>query len=104
MNLGEDKQIGQFFIHFKDDEEKNKKLIQNKLLQYLWEDVQKVSYASKLFSEEIKNFSDLYLKFGRGEIIFSNEFLELLEDKTPSQHVPETGTSVEEEENNEAND
>lgn len=104
MNLGEDKQIGQFFIHFKDDEEKNKKLIQNKLLQYLWEDVQKVSYASKLFSEEIKNFSDLYLKFGRGEKIFSNEFLELLEDKTPSQHVPETGTSVEEEENNEAND
>lgn len=105
MNLGEDKQIGQFFIHFKDDIEKNKKLIQNKLLQYLWEDVQKVSYASKLFSEEIKNFSDLYKKFGRGEKIFSNEFLELLEDKTLSQHVPETETLVEEEEeNNEAND
>lgn len=108
MNLGEDKQIGQFFIHFKDDKEKNKKLIQNKLLQYLWEDVQKVSYASKLFSEEIKNFSDLYKKFGRGEKIFSNEFLELLEDKTVSQPVPETETlveeEVEEEENNEAND
>lgn len=105
MNLGEDKQIGQFFIHFKDDKEKNKKLIQNKLLQYLWEDVQKVSYASKLFSEEIKNFSDLYKKFGRGEKIFSKEFLELLEDKTLSQHVPETETLVEEEEeNNEAND
>ena len=106
MNLGEDKQIGQFFIHFKHDKEKNKKLIQNKLLQYLWEDVQKVSYSSKLFSEEIKNFSDLYKKFGRGEKIFSNEFLELLEDKTKtlSQPVPKTETLVEEEGNNEAND
>ena len=78
------------------------------MLQYLWEDVQKVSYASKLFSEEIKNFSDLYKKFGHGEKIFSNEFLELLEDKTVSQPVPETETlveeEVEEEENNEAND
>lgn len=106
MNLGEDKQIGQFFIHFKHDKEKNKKLIQNKLLQYLWEDVQKVSYASKLFSEEIKNFSDLYKKFGRGEKVFSNEFLELLEDKALFQPVPETETLVEEEEeeNNETND
>ena len=101
MNLGEDKQIGQFFIHFKDDKEKNKKLIQNKLLQYLWEDVQKVSYASKLFSEEIKNFSDLYIKFGRGEKIFSNEFLELLKDKTLSPHVPKTGDIVEEEQEQE---
>ncbi|MVX59706.1 AAA domain-containing protein [Streptococcus danieliae] len=79
MKLGEDKQIGQFFIKFSEDNSRNKKLIQNKLLQYLWEDVEKASYGKKLFSEKINSFSDLYKNYEEGLQIFSDEFINRIE-------------------------
>ncbi|MEE5988228.1 AlwI family type II restriction endonuclease [Ligilactobacillus equi] len=80
LDMSEDKQIGPFFVKFDDLNNPNKahKLIQDKLLQYLWEDINTVaknSYTSekRIFNPEIKNFSDLYTNFKDNKNIFSNE-------------------------------
>lgn len=95
MELGEDKQIGQFFIKFADQDysERNQTLIQNKLLQYLWEDVDKASFNARLFSSAIKNFSTLYKMFGSGEIVFSDDFIERLATLNSNSIAIEAGTS-----------
>lgn len=79
LGLGEDKQIGQFFIQFsktmsrKSIEDK----IQNKLMQYLWEDIESASYNNsiRLFSEKINSYSDLYRLFSSKKQVFSDSFL-----------------------------
>lgn len=81
LGLGEDKQIGQFFIDFtglKDGEIKSR--IKNKLMQYLWFDIAQNSYSENisLFSEDISNYKELYTKFDSEEKIFSNAFLDCL--------------------------
>lgn len=81
LGLGEDKQIGPFFIEFDSEETEDvKRKIKNKLLQYLWEDVHKAAYKSdvRLFDESIGMFRDLYRKYENNNQIFSNEFIELL--------------------------
>lgn len=79
LGLSEDKQIGQFFILFSKDMDETyiKNKIQNKLLKYLWEDIESASYANtkKLFDESINNFSDLYRKYELDEQVFSDAFL-----------------------------
>ena len=83
LDLGEDKQLGQFFIEFDDvttqDEVKLK--IQNKLLHFLWNDVHKISYKNtfRLFTNKAYSFSDLYDMFENNEQIFSDEFFECIE-------------------------
>lgn len=85
LGLTEDKQIGQFFIKFKESkegeiskiEEYNYNQIKGKLLQYLWHDIENISYSSnKIFSEEIKSFSELYNLANKRKNFFSNTFLE----------------------------
>lgn len=83
MKLGEDKQVGQFFIKFSADDAKNKEKIKNKLLQYLWDDVERSSFnGAKLFNKDIYNFADLYEKFEINSAmnmeIFNNEFITTL--------------------------
>lgn len=79
LSLPENKQLGQFFIKFSDDENKNYQQLLNKLLEYLWNDVECVSDSSQsLFikgKDGINNFSDLYEKAKNKENIFSEEFL-----------------------------
>lgn len=88
----EDKQIGQFFINFEKnlvsdsnspDISKSKEalvkvdtLIKNKLLMYLWQDIQSNSSFSaiKLFNDTISSFDELYRKFGK-ENVFSEQFI-----------------------------
>lgn len=53
MKLSEDKQLGAFFISKSVDPEVQ---IQNKLLNYLWEDVEK----SSIFNSEKSLFADEY--------------------------------------------
>ena len=79
LALGEDKQIGQFFIEFDDIGVKEK--IKNKLLHYLWFDIQLACYKSdvKLFDETISSFSDLYDKFEADDKIFSDDFFNCIE-------------------------
>lgn len=77
LELSEDKQLGQFFLKFTENEEENYEQLNNKLLQYLWEDVILASISDnvKLFDEDIKTFSNLYEKFKNREQIFSEVFI-----------------------------
>lgn len=78
LGLGEDKQIGQFFIEF--DNENNKEKIKNKLLHYLWFDIQGATYKTevKLFDDSITNFSDLYDRYEDDKKIFSDDFFDCM--------------------------
>lgn len=80
LGLSEDKQLGQFFIKFrKNDEEYNYNQFKGKLLEYLWNDVQKVSYSNvSIFKQELSNFSMAHRKLKNKENIFSQELLEQL--------------------------
>ena len=84
LGLGEDKQIGQFFIEFDTDEnwETHKEQIKNKLLHFLWFDINQSSYRAdvRLFDESIKNFSDLYDTFAADGKIFSTAFFECINE------------------------
>lgn len=81
LGLTEDKQLGPYFIKFNDtnDIKTNDELIKNKLLQYLWDDVQNSMAAFgnaniTLFDKSIHSFSKLYECYDKQQI-FSNEFL-----------------------------
>lgn len=104
MALSEDKQIGQFFINFVESEETNKKLIKNKLLQYLWDDVEKATFnGEKLFNEKIKSFAELYTSFEDNKRIFNDEFLNKLKGTISSSEYSdvEIVESIDMEEQNE---
>lgn len=82
LNLGEDKQIGQFFIKFdnfknmpnEDDFKYNE--IQNKLLHYLWEDIKQATFNEDIdIFNGYKSFSKLYKDFSDKKNVFSEEFL-----------------------------
>lgn len=94
LGKSEDKQLGQFFINFddqlikdshsstptvaKDAELKINDIIKNKLLLYLWQDVQGTSTfnsGAKLFSIKVRSFDDLYEKYGNDKV-FSDNFIE----------------------------
>jgi len=80
MGLREDKQIGPFFVKFKqgdetDVEEYNYNQIKNKLLQYMWEDVHKCAMAERpLFREGIDTFGEAYSRINSHENVFCDEF------------------------------
>ena len=86
MGLSEDKQIGQFFIKLaKENNEKNQTQVLNKLLQYLWEDVEGMAIDTHLFNiQEIKSFGKLYsvwkdaLDKGTEVQIFAKDFYDKL--------------------------
>ncbi len=80
LGLGEDKQIGQFLIEFNGENDKEK--IQNKLLHYLWFDIQEATYKTdiRLFDNSITCFSDLYDKYENSEKIFSDDFFDSIND------------------------
>lgn len=93
MGKKEDKQVGQFFIDFGDAlvsdshsrtptiadaaTEKINKMIKNKLLIYLWQDVQGITSMKasvNLFDVSINSYDDLYKKYGKDKV-FSDEFI-----------------------------
>ena len=77
LGMTEDKQIGPYFIKFRKYDEPGE-IIKDKLLQYLWDDVQGVArkmYAEKtLFLKKFTSYSMLYDAFDKGENVFSDEF------------------------------
>lgn len=83
LDLGEDKQLGQFFVEFDATAtpKEHKEKIKNKLLHYLWEDVHKISFKNgvKLFSTSVHSYSELYEKFENDETIFSETFFECIQ-------------------------
>ncbi|EIA5045349.1 AAA family ATPase [Staphylococcus pseudintermedius] len=93
LGKNEDKQLGQFFIEFNHNLIKNsydsgpiKKnealaqindILRNKLLLYLWQDIQANSIFDtelSLFDSSVKNFDMLYENFGK-EKVFSDAFI-----------------------------
>lgn len=80
LGLSEDKQLGQFFIKFrKNNDSYNYGQFNGKLLEYLWNDVQKVSYSNvSIFKDEISNFSTAYKAVRKRKNVFSHEFLQYL--------------------------
>lgn len=79
LDLSEDKQLGQFFIKFgnyKTDDDKFN-AIKNKVLHYLWDDVQSASMndSVSIFVKDITTFSELYKEFSDKKLVFSEEFL-----------------------------
>lgn len=83
LGLGEDKQLGQFFIEFNmsGSYAEHKDQIKNKLLHYLWSDVHNSSYSNdtSLFDSAITSFSELYDSFEDDKKIFSDKFLESID-------------------------
>lgn len=97
MGKKEDKQVGQFFIDFPESlvsashsavteteaeaAETINRMIRNKLLIYLWQDVQGVASmkaAVSLFDKSVNSYDDLYRKYGTDRVFseaFINEFL-----------------------------
>lgn len=79
LGLSEDKQLGQFFVKFEnygsDDDKFN--AIKNKVLHYLWDDVQLASMNDniRIFVKGVTTFSELYKEFSDKKLIFSEEFL-----------------------------
>ncbi|BBU34222.1 AAA family ATPase [Veillonella nakazawae] len=77
LGLAEDKQLGPFFLKDKGDEDLNREQVANKLLHYLWQDVERVSYTSgSLFADGITSFSQLYYAFEKQENILSKSVIE----------------------------
>lgn len=77
LGLAEDKQLGPFFLKDKGDDDLNREQVANKLLHYLWQDVERVSYTSgSLFADGITSFSQLYSAFEKQENILSKSVIE----------------------------
>lgn len=72
LGLAEDKQLGPFFLKDKGDDDANRKQVADKLLHYLWQDVERVSYTgASLFDDSIKSFGQLYSTFKNKKNILS---------------------------------
>ena len=72
LGLAEDKQLGPFFLKDKDDDDANREQVADKLLHYLWQDVERISYTgASLFDDSIKSFSQLYSTFKNKKNILS---------------------------------
>lgn len=72
LGLAEDKQLGPFFLKDKGDDDANREQVSDKLLHYLWQDVERVSYTgASLFDDSIKSFGQLYSTFKNKKNILS---------------------------------
>ena len=94
LGLTEDKQIGPYFIKFGHSQMNPGKLVKDKLLQYLWEDVDVVARrmnggARSLFDSKIASFADLYDSFGQ-KTVFSNKFIEKLNGSASNDSLDES--------------
>lgn len=99
LELSEDKQVGQFFIKFTDNNIVNTWSLLDKLFHYLWQDVQKVAYTeNRIFKPELLTFSHVYsemrnsIKKSKEEnsdlipiTVFSPEFIRQIERKKNEQ-------------------
>lgn len=94
LGLTEDKQIGPYFIKFGHSQMNPEKLVKDKLLQYLWEDVDVVARrmnggARSLFDSKIASFADLYDSFGQ-KTVFFNKFIEKLKGSASNDSLDES--------------
>lgn len=84
ISISEDRLLGPWFVSNQDLE--NSPYIPEKVLLYLWDDLLRHAGRSKLFSDEIKTFGRLRQFIGTETKIFSDEFLEHLEEYALDEH------------------
>lgn len=74
LDLNEDKQIGNYFIKVSDGNQDFANIVANKLLYYLWYDVQKVTYGDKYIfnKDKITKFEDIFDKEDLDDIFDKN--------------------------------
>lgn len=77
LGLKEDKQLGQFFIKFKNNDDKyNFNQIKGKLIQFLFDDIEENSYSSiSIFENEINSYGEAYISLENRKNIFSEVFI-----------------------------
>lgn len=81
LGLTEDKQLGPFFLKNKKDDKLNREQVADKLLHYLWHDVERVSYKNgSIFANGIKSFGQLYSEFKNEKNIFSESVIKEYEN------------------------
>lgn len=81
LGLTEDKQLGPFFLKNKKDDKLNREQVADKLLHYLWHDVERVSYKNgSLFANGIKSFGQVYSEFKNEKNIFSESVIKEYEN------------------------
>lgn len=105
LGRDEDRQIGQFFVKFSPEDIRNSKnsdldeyksaedhinrIIANKLLMYLWQDVQgrgiPTESGMSLFSKNIQSFHDLFESYNDENQVFSNEFIDKLRSEISAE-------------------
>jgi hypothetical protein len=94
LHLGEDKQIGQFFAQFGQDEAANVQILRDKVVQYLWDDVNRASLEGRtIFQEKYITLDQLHSAFEDEKVFVDDVYTEVdkissLED-THSNHSNE---------------
>lgn len=80
LELNEDKQIGNYFIKILGEDQEFANVVANKLLYYLWYDVQKVTYGDKyIFSKDkITKFEDIFDMDNLNDIFSKNFYEEVI--------------------------
>lgn len=80
LKLSEDKQIGEWFVVGSKDVKKNTKMVKEKVLNYLWEDVNGLSLINidtdNIFLDEFKTFRDLMKAFDEGKEVFNKKLMD----------------------------
>lgn len=101
--LDEDKQIGQFFIQGKIGYNEraidlNTASVKNKLLQYLWNDVNDLIIGGEfIFSEKIRSFSQLYKMFDEVNVFNEAINIKSVEERISDYSQLSLGNSYEDE-------
>lgn len=80
LKLSEDKQIGEWFVVGSKDIKKNTQMVKEKVLNYLWEDVNGLSLinidADNIFLDEFKTFRDVMVAFDEGKEVFNKKLMD----------------------------
>lgn len=80
LELNEDKQIGNYFIKISGESQEFANVMANKLLYYLWYDVQKVTYGDKYIfnKDKITKFEDIFDRDNLNDIFSKNFYEEVI--------------------------
>ena len=87
LELNEDKQIGNYFIKISGESQEFANVVANKLLYYLWYDVQKVTYGDKYIfnKDKITKFEDIFDRDNLNDIFSKNFYEEVINKKSENE-------------------
>ena len=102
-NITEDRLLGPFFLSMSElKSDKLNKIIANKVLIYLWDDVLRHETKNIIFGEDYNSFSRLQSEFIEAKNIFSDNFIESLRQHKSSISNEVNEDIVTEDDNTEA--